>query len=62
MLHALRKHANGRSPQPSREVCSELGAGDTPDPVGPEETRHGEVMLLREAGGGASGPARASRA
>ena len=38
-------------------VCRELGAGDTPDPVGPEETRHGSLMLpAKGRGPGRNGP------
>ena len=39
------EHCHGCPAQVVRELRGELGAGDTPDPVGPEETRHGQVML-----------------
>ena len=47
------ENCHGRSAQGVRKLRGELGAGDTPDPVGPEETRHGQVML--PAGDGTRG-------
>ena len=56
MFRLLRQHRDGGSAEPARELCRELGAGDTPDPVGPEETRHGSLML--PAKGRGPGPER----
>ena len=45
MPRLLCEHADGRAAEPARKIGGELGSGDTPDPVGPEETRHGPLML-----------------
>jgi len=51
------EHGHGCPAQRASELCGELGAGDTPDAVGPEETAHGQVMLPAAAGpAGAAGP------